>query len=431
MKKLLAIGLCIALAMTSVFAQGANEKSKSGAQITLKTGDNQPDRNNGVGAILEDINAQFMQEHPEVTITTESYNDQPWQEKVRIYATANQLPDVMKYWSFSTLLNPLVDAGMVEPLDYNTFAKYDFLPGALECNMIDGKLYGFPVSSDLSVIYYNKALFEKAGLTIPTTWEEIKEDAKVFNEMNIIPMVTDGKDGWPLCHLFDNVSQRINGDFTYVAQAQERTMKYTDPSFVAAADYIQSLVKAGVFPENLTTSDYGNSRNAFGQERAAMYMMGSWEMSLATDTNFSDSFRENLDVMSFPVIENGKGVAEDTLAWYGGNFIMSSNSKNKAVAEAYLEKLAKNYGQACWDTGASFPAVKVEARDKDTYIAKKLLNIAANSKTISGTPGLDRSDNIFKEDHQELMRQLCSLMITSEEFTTRLDASAQRAFDEK
>jgi len=50
---------------------------------------------------------------------------------------------------------------------------------------------------------------------------------------------------------------------------------------------------------------------------------------------------------------------------------------------------------------------------------------------MSGTPGLDRSDNVFKEDHQELMRQLCSLMIDSKTFTEKLDASAQRAYDDK
>ena len=39
-------------------------------------------------------------------IVTESYPDQPYQQKIKIYATAKQLPDVFKYWSFSTLLKP-------------------------------------------------------------------------------------------------------------------------------------------------------------------------------------------------------------------------------------------------------------------------------------------------------------------------------------
>jgi len=432
MKKLLIAGLCVFLTVTSVWASGSSEQNADGEDtVVLRMGDNQPDRKHGVGAVLEDMSAEFIAQNPNVSITTESYNDQPWQEKVRIYATANQLPDLMKYWSLPTLLKPLVEAGMVEPLDYDTFAQYDFLPGALESNMIDGKLYGIPASSDFWVIFYNKSLFEKAGLDIPTSWDEIKADASVFNEMGITPMVTDGKDGWPLCELFDVISERINGDFTYVQDALDRNKKYTDPSFVAAADYIQELVKAGVFPEDLTTSDYGDARNAFGQERAAMYMMGSWEMSLAHDTTFSDNFRDNLDVMLCPVVEGGKGSATDMLAWYGGNFVVTSTSKNVDISKKYLELLASDFGQACWDTGSYFPPVKVTSSDKNSDVSIKLLDMITNATSVSGTPGLDRADNVFKEDHQELMRQLCSLMITSEEFTTKLDASAQLAFESR
>ncbi|MGD1822564.1 MAG: ABC transporter substrate-binding protein [Pleomorphochaeta sp.] len=429
MKKLLVL-LSMMLCLTGIFAQGSSEKDTD-ETITIKMGDSLPDKNNGMGLVYQTLINEFEDTHANVKFENESYNDQPWQEKVRIYATANQLPDVLTYWSFSTLLHPLVEADMVQELDYNTFSQYEFLPGALEGNMVDGKLYGIPTSSDFWVIYYNKSLFEKAGLDIPTTWDEIMEDASVFNEMGIIPMVTDGKDGWPLCELFDNIAQRINGDFSYVAKAQEREMKYTDESFVQAADYIQELIKAGVFQENLTTSDYGDAKNAFGQERAAMYMMGSWEMGLYNDTNFSENFRSNLDVMAFPTVEGGKGTAQDTLGWYGGNFIVSSNSDNTELALEFTELLAEKFGQLAWDLQAAFPPVVVESSENDTPVAKKLLEIVGNSKTMSGTPGLDRLDNVFKEDHQELMRQLCSLMIDSEEFTSTLDASAQRAYDER
>lgn len=429
MKKSLVL-LTMLLCLSGLFAQGSNE-AKADETIVLKMGDNLPDRNNGQGKVFQTLIEEFEVTHPNVKIETESYNDQAWQEKVRIYATANQLTDIIKYWSFSTLLHPLVEAGMVEELDKATFEKYEFLPGALEGNMVDGKLYGIPTSSDLWVIYYNKDLFAKAGLDIPTTWDEIIEDSKVFNEMGIIPMVTDGKDGWPLCEMFDNMAQRINGDFSYVAKAQDREMKYTDPSFVATADYIQKIIKAGVFQENLTTSDYGDARNTFGQERAAMYMMGSWEMGLANDTNFSEKFRKNLDVMEFPVVEGGKGTATDTLGWYGGNVIVSANSKYKDLAIDYTKLVAEKFGQLSWDLQAAFPPVVVQPSENDTLVAKRLLSIAANSTTMSGTPGLDRSDNVFKEDHQELMRQLCSLMIDSKEFTTKLDASAIRAYKER
>lgn len=272
-KKIGLIVLMVVMAVSLVFAQGTQE-SKASEKIVLRMGDNIPDRSTGWGAVIEKINAEFIAAHPGVEITTESYQDQAWQEKVKIYATANQLPDVMKYWSFSTLLQPLVDGKFVEPLNMDVFKQYGYMAGALEGNIYNGQLYGIPVSADLWVIYVNKALFAKAGVPLPKTWEDIVASVPKFKAQGIIPMVTDGKDGWPLCEMFDNIQQRISGSFQPVADAIDRKAKYTDPNFLETARYIQNLVKAGVFQSDLVTSDYGASRNLFGQERAAMYMMG-------------------------------------------------------------------------------------------------------------------------------------------------------------
>jgi raffinose/stachyose/melibiose transport system substrate-binding protein len=422
MKKSILFALGLMTAGALAFAGGSKDPGK----ITLKMGDNHPDRNTGVGAVIERINAEFMAAHPNVEIVTESYQDQPWQEKVKIYATANQLPDVMKYWAFPGMMLPLIDAGLLEKYNKADFANFGYMPGALEGNEFNGSLYGIPVSADLWVLYVNKSLFEKAGVPLPTSWEDIVESVPKFKAINVTPVVTNGLEGWPICEFFDNIAQRINGDFSRVDAAITRKARYTDSDFVQAAAYIQNLVKAGVFNANLTTSDYGDARNQFGQERAAMYMMGSWEMSLATDSNFSDNFRNNLDVIKFPVIRGGKGVADDVLAWFGGNYIIT-NSGNKALAYEYIKLLGEKFGAYAWEVQAFFPAQKVNPQPNDTLVSKKLLQIAAEAKSTSGTPGLDRSNSVFKEDHQELIRQLCALVITPEEFCRRLDASAEQA----
>src|ERR1051326_6730123 len=132
-------------------------------KVTLKMGDNLPDRSNTWGGVVEQINAEFKAANPGAEIVTESYPDQPYQQKIKIYATAKQLPDVFKFWSFTSLLKPLVDGHFVEPLDRSDFEKLDYLPGALDSNVYNGKLYGIPVSADLWVIYYNKKLFKEIG----------------------------------------------------------------------------------------------------------------------------------------------------------------------------------------------------------------------------------------------------------------------------
>lgn len=397
-------------------------------KVTLKMGDNLADRVNGWGAVVETINAEFKAQNPGVEIVTESYPDQPYQEKIKIYATAKQLPDVFKYWSFSTLLKPMVDGSFVVPLDKATFAKYGYLPGALESNVYAGKLYGIPVSADLWVIYYNKKLFKDAGIDkLPTTLEELTALAPKFKAKGIIPMTTDGKDAWPLCITFDNLVWRLSGDATLPRKALERKIKFTDPVFVKAATLLQNMVKDGLFQEDLMVSDYGASRNLFGQGKAAMYLMGSWELGLASDKSFSDEFRASVDAFKFPTVAGGKGKADDLFAWYGGNYVVSAASKNTALGVKYLEHYARRFPVLAWEKQATFPAQKVAARAEDTAVAKSLLKIAADAKATSGTASLDLSTPAFKEDIQNAARELCSGIITPEEFAKKVDAAAEKA----
>jgi raffinose/stachyose/melibiose transport system substrate-binding protein len=407
--------------LSSVLSFGAGK-------IDLKMGDNLSDRTNGWGAIVETINGEFKAANPGVNLVTESYPDQPYQQKIKIYATAKQLPDVFKYWSFSTLLKPLVDGKFVVPLNRADFEKLGYMPGALDANTYNGKLYGIPVSADFWVIYYNKKLFKEAGVTrLPATLEELIGLAPQFKAKGIIPMTTDGKDAWPMAITFDQLAWRISGDATLPRKALERKIKFTDPVFVRAAAELKKLATSGLFQEDLDVSDYGAARNLFGQEKAAMFLMGSWELGLGTDASFSDDFRANVDAFKFPLVAGGKGKVNDLFAWFGGNYVVSATSKHTDLGVKYLTLYAKRFPQLAWEKQAAFPAQKVEALPNDTPLTKTLLRIAAEAKATSGTGSLDLSTPAFKNDLENACRELCSGLITPEEFTRKVDASAEKA----
>jgi len=414
------VALCAAVLLTAT--AGAQ------AKVSLKVGDNLPDRTSGMGLVFDTINNEFKAANPGVDIAVESYPDQPWQEKVKIYVAAKQLPDINKYWSFPGMFKPLIDANLVQPLDKPAFDKLGYLPGALESNVYGGKLYGLPLTADCWVIYYNKKLFKDAGVSVPTTIEELLASVPKFKAKGIIPAVTDGKDAWPLVITLDNLQQRISGDFTKPSNALARKIKFTDPSFLQAATLLQKLVTSGLFADDLMVSDYGASRNLFGQGKAAMYFMGTWEVGLGADQNFSQEFRDNVDAFKFPVLKNGgKGKIDDLMAWYGGNIFVNATGKNAAVGVKYLDYLAKRWPALAWEKQAGYPAQKVVARDNDTPLAKTLLAIGAAATSTSGTPSTDLSNAQFKDDIQKATGELCASIITPEEFVKKVDAAAVKA----
>jgi raffinose/stachyose/melibiose transport system substrate-binding protein len=420
MKRILA--MCAVLIAAAALTVGAQ------AKITLKMGDPHPDRTNTMGAVIEKINAEFKAANPGVEIVTESYQDQPYQQKIKIYATAKQLPDVFKYWSFGSMLKPLIDGNFIQALNPADFKAYGYMAGSLESNTYGGKLYGIPVSGDMWVIYYNKKLFKDAGVKVPGSIEELKALAPAFKAKGIIPMVTDGKDAWPLSITFDQLALRLSGDPTLPQKAIDRKAKFTDPIFVQAAKELQDLTtKAGLFQEDLMVSDYGASRNLFGQGKAAMYLMGSWELGLGADSNFSDEFRANVDAFKFPVYKAGKGKADQLMAWFGGNYVVSASSKNKELGLKYLQFFAQRFPGLVWESQAAFPAQKVAPREKDTPVAKTLLKIAADATATSGPASLELGTAQFKDDHQNFIRELCAGLVTPEEFCKKLDAAADKS----
>ncbi len=120
----------------------------------------------------------FMKEHPEIQI--EIWN-QPWDDyftKIQaLWASgdAKVIPDVAFLWP-----TPRYAAeGVLENLDpFIDKAGYnldDYWPGLLESAKYEGSVYGFPRDIEVNVLYYNKDIFDEAGVAYPTdnwTWDD-------------------------------------------------------------------------------------------------------------------------------------------------------------------------------------------------------------------------------------------------------------------
>ncbi|HBF37885.1 MAG TPA: hypothetical protein DDW50_11245 [Firmicutes bacterium] len=425
MKRVLAISCVLVLLCTIVLASVFSAEPR----ITLRMGDPHPDRQHTWGAVIEQINAAFEKAHPNVKIVSESYQDQAWQQKVKIYAASNQLPDVFKYWSFAQYTGALANAGLLLPIPEKQFANMGWLPGTLDPNRFNGKLYGLPISVDFLVIYYNKAIFKKYGLKVPSTINQLIATAKVFHDNNVIPMVTDGKDAWPLNLLWDNLVIRTTGNPTLIPQTMDRKFKFTNPLFMPGTKMYKQLIDSKLFADDLLTSDYGASRNLFGQEKAAMYLMGSWEQGLSTDTSFSESFRNNVSVMKIPA--GPKGTINDLQAWGGGNYVISAHTKYKSLCIDYLKMLYTMFPKLVWENKVCIPAQKVKTSPSDNQLSKDLMAILSSAKTTSGTVHIDLSTADFNTTGNKLIQELTAGLKTPDQFLSELDTAAETASKSK
>ena len=105
-----------------------------------------------------------------------------------VLAAGNELPDVG--WVSEAMVSQFTKNGILSDIsefkDDKEFNIDDFIPSTLELWKQDGKLLGLPFSTPPMILYYNKTMFEEAGLETPTelamkgewTWEQFEDAAK-------------------------------------------------------------------------------------------------------------------------------------------------------------------------------------------------------------------------------------------------------------
>ncbi|MCD7817922.1 MAG: extracellular solute-binding protein, partial [Lachnospiraceae bacterium] len=280
-RKALAIALMAAMAMGLVSSVPAMAEEE---QVTIKVFSNLPDRTSGQGLIEQTLFDMYMEENPNVTIEVEALDDESYKTKFKAYASGSSMPDLVNVWGQPAFISEVIDAGLLAELNEEDYAEYNFLDGSLNGFSQDGKLYGLARNTDVMGFYYNKAIFEECGVEVPTTRDELLAAVQTITDAGYIAISMDGSDKYPIAILIEDIYQKIAGgaDTYSNAVAAVESGSY-DESWTQAAQMVVDLVEAGGFQTGFETTDYGTSLNLFTNGQAAMYYMGSWEMSMATN----------------------------------------------------------------------------------------------------------------------------------------------------
>lgn len=310
------------------------------------------------------------------------------------------LPKSVSIWGQPSFLNEVLEAGILAELDESAYTDYGFVSGSLEGFKKDGKLYGLPRNTDIATFYYNQKIFADNGLDVPATYEDLLALAPVINEKGIVPVAMDGGDGWPLAIYLTDLLVRINGDCSKEISEAINGGDFSNPVFVEATNLLVETVKAGVFQTGYESQDYGTAMNLFTNGQAAMFYMGSWESSMASNEDIPEEVRSNIRAFTMPPLSNGKGKQTDIAAWNGGGYAVYANSKVKDEAIKFLnymyqpDKLSK-YG---WEKGVGMSAQDQSAymTGNETELQNQFTEILKQATSVSGTPINDCGPSTFK-----------------------------------
>lgn len=294
----------IVLATTVGFAVIAAGCSKNGndaggetVTITHYTIDS-PDR-----TFVEKLVPEFEKAHPNIKIKVTKAPYEQFDSKLQSSIAAGNSPDVTSHWGYGGFME-YYNKGMLMDLsaylgDFKA-ADYNIPEDVMNIYKVDGKTYGIPLNSYVTVMLYNKDLFDKAGLPYPPT--DYEDKSWTFDRMveYAKKMTVDSKNlaeaQYGVDFGFGERDQRpqyfggnVYSDDTWTNGGKPSEINLTKPEVVDAYKKIYGLIwdeKVSPTPA-FSKSVSGQFGDPFLSGKIAMSVVGSWSLAAASDFSFN------------------------------------------------------------------------------------------------------------------------------------------------
>jgi len=321
------------------------EKTETPTKIKLTFQNAYPDETNVQHRVMKQLVSNYTTANPNVQIEVDALNMDQQKIKLKTQAASDNMPDITVV-NASAQMEPFVNGGKLAALDDildREGLRESFQQGILDYYTFDNKVYALPDGNNVAAVFYNKKLFQEAGVSVPKTFEDLISAVNTFKEKGIIPMTIGEKETWTGSYLFMNIVLRLAGP-GYLTDIQTNKKSFTDPAFVESIAKMQELIQAGGFQEGSTSYDYDMASNLFTTGQAAMYFMGTWATAEIEDAGIAN----DIGVFPFPTV-NGQGNPNEFMLGPGTGFALSANSPNLEQAKDFLHYYMTNYPKVSFE----------------------------------------------------------------------------------
>lgn len=265
---------------------------------------------------------EFNSSQQKVKVTLEVIPLDQYQDKLITAAASNTGPDAAR--SKDWWLGQFAPKGMIADLtDYVN--KWDGKSDVIDSLWATGKLpgddkvYMMPHQYTTLYLYYNKDLFNKAGLQPPTTQQQLVDDAKKLTNAGDKKYGIDvrggggGQDQW-LAWMYAGGAQVVD---------DKGAVAITDPAATKANELYVSLAKDKSTPPGSVTAAFAQVKTNFTTGTTAMMIHHPGSLA-----DLKQALGDKLGVIPIPTVDGKPG---PTLGSMSGNIVLNSSSKKDAA----------------------------------------------------------------------------------------------------
>ena len=310
--------------------------------------------------------------NPRTVQSTENY-----QQVIRSSLGSNSATALVKWWNgyrlqdlaksgkladLSDVWSSAVDKGWIND---DTRGSYSY----------DDKIYGIPYEKSYWVVFYNKHVFEDAGIdAAPTTFDEFAADADKIKKAGVTPFFSTIEPGWTSFIWFEEIlSKQDPGLYKNLTSGEA---KYTDPEVHQVMETWADWYDKGYFTPADTPWD--SEIPMLKDGKVGMTVAGTWRNGAFSAAGMTDA-----DYGAF-VLPAADG-AEQTVIAESGIFTAPEASGNVDAAKKWLETLMGPKAQTAFVSESKGLSPNPDVSSDDPVLAS-----VKDVVTSSGMPELTR-----------------------------------------
>ena len=315
----------------------------------------------------------FQKEHPNITVKLKEYSADNYDTQLTGDISAGSQPDVFPIKNLQKYYTYAQSNGLADLADIADSFKDDKNIDVSSYNL-DGKYYAMPYRQDSWVLFYNKTMFDKAGVKTPDgtwTWDDYTKAAEELKEK----LPAAGYDANAVYPMYQHNWRSVVQAFALA----QTGYKVDDTFFKGDFDYMKDYYKRALQWQNEgLTIDWNTSKTTsvqyqaqFGTEKAAMLPMGTWyALDIVNDQKSGDA--SEFEWGMAPIPQNPNSKSSSTPVTFGdptGLAVSSKASGQKlAAAKEFVKYCSSEKGAKVLAAAAITPAYLSDTV-KDTFFA--------------------------------------------------------------
>ena len=313
-----------------------------------------------VKSLFEGFVDDFTAKNPNITVEKNFFGDEDYKSTIKVAMASDDPPDLF-YGYGGNWLKFLVEEGLVADVSsyYDQYGWKDRLVDlAANVITIGGKYYSVPTEICTAGIYYNKTIFEKAGIVPPevVTWDEFLGYCDKIQAAGFLPMCLGNKEGGWTQWWWDYAVARENGN-EYRKQVVRGEVPLNDKGVVAGLERIMTDIffnPKGRMNEGINGLDIFGWLGLMATGTVGMTLLHSFVPPQFLPGMMEEPYE--LGFFMYPKVHESIDIANDLYV----EGVQAISAKNPAPDEGakWLDHIITPEVQSAWASTDFFPTVK-------------------------------------------------------------------------